>query len=281
MIDPLSLLDYVLIGLAAVAGGAVNAVAGGGTLITFPVLTAVGIPAVAANITNTVALAPGYLSGTLAQKNDLQGQRRRLWLLVPAGALGGLVGGLLLVRTEERVFQELIPWLILLASVLLAMQGRVRSWLVRRQAAGHGHPSEFWVVAPVFLAAIYGGYFGAGLSVIILAVLGLVLDDTLTRLNALKQAVAFSVNVAAALFFVTSGQVVWSAALVMAIGAILGGILGGRLAGRIKPEVLRTVVVTIGVGGSDCVLLAVSVQRHGCGTTNTKTQSNEGTQRPK
>ena len=150
MVDPLTLLDYVLIGLAAVAGGAVNAVAGGGTLITFPVLTAVGIPAVAANITNTVALAPGYLSGTLAQKNDLQGQRRRLWLLVPAGALGGLVGGLLLVRTEERVFQELIPWLILLASVLLAMQGRVRSWLVRRQAAGHRHPSEFWVVAPVF-----------------------------------------------------------------------------------------------------------------------------------
>jgi uncharacterized membrane protein YfcA len=243
----LTLLDYVLIGLAAVAGGAVNAIAGGGTLITFPVLPAVGIPAVAANITNTVALAPGYLSGTLAQRADLHGQRRRLWLLVPTGALGGLVGGLLLVRTEERLFRELVPWLILLATLLLASQGRVRKWLVRRQAAGGAQISEFWVVLPVFLAAIYGGYFGAGLSVIILAVLGVVIDDTLTRLNALKQAVAFSVNVAAALFFVTSGLVVWSAALVMMVGAILGGVLGGRLAGRIKPEQLRAVVVTIGL----------------------------------
>jgi uncharacterized membrane protein YfcA len=248
MADPLSWLDLLLVGLGAVAGGAVNALAGGGTLITFPILTAVGIPPVSANVTNTVALAPGYLSGTIAQKNDLQGQERRLWWLVPTGALGGLVGGLLLLRTEERVFRELIPYLILLACFLLAVQGKVRAWLTRRAAQqGHAALPEWWSIPPVFLASIYGGYFGAGLSVIVLAVLGLVIEEPLNRLNALKQAVAFAVNVAAALFFVFSGQVVWSAAVVMAIGAIVGGVIGGRMAGTIKPAVLRGVVITIGV----------------------------------
>ena len=247
MADPLSLFDFAVVGLAAVAAGAVNAIAGGGTLITFPVLTAIGIPPVAANITNTVALAPGYFGGTLAQKNDLRGQERRLWLLVPASVLGGLAGGFLLLQTNEKVFRELVPYLILLASGLLAVQGRVRSWLTRRAAQGHADISEKWAVVPVFFAAIYGGYFGAGLSVIVLAVLGLVIEDTLTRLNALKQGVAFSVNMAAAAFFIFSGQVVWAAAIVMAVGALAGGALGGRLAGSIKPQVLRTVVVTIGV----------------------------------
>jgi uncharacterized membrane protein YfcA len=248
MFDPLSWLDLLIVALAAVAGGAVNALAGGGTLITFPILTAVGIPAVAANITNTVALAPGYLSGTLAQKNDLKGQERRLVWLVPASVAGGLVGGLLLLNTEERIFGELVPYLILLACLLLALQGRVRAWLTRRAAAaGHTHLPDAVAVIPVFLASIYGGYFGAGLSVIVLAVLGLVIEESLTRLNALKQAIAFCVNVAAALFFVFSGQVVWTAAAVMAVGAIVGGILGGRLAGSVQPGTLRVVVITLGL----------------------------------
>jgi len=247
MADPLSLLDLFLVFLAAVAGGAINAIAGGGTLITFPMLTAIGIPAVAANVTNTVALAPGYLGGTMAQANDLRGQERRLWWLVPAGALGGLVGGFLLLQTNERLFRALVPYLILLACFLLAMQGRVRAWLTRRAAEGHGTLAEEWAVLPVFAAAIYGGYFGAGLSVMVLAVLGLVLDDSLTRLNALKQAIAFSVNVVAALFFLFSGLVVWPAAIVMAVGSVIGGVIGGRFAGSIKPELLRRVVVTIGV----------------------------------
>jgi uncharacterized membrane protein YfcA len=248
MVDTLSWLDLFFVALAAVAGGAVNALAGGGTLITFPVLTAVGIPPVAANVTNTVALAPGYLSGTLAQKDDLAGQRHRLLWFVPAGIAGGLVGGLLLLNTEERLFSELVPYLILLACLLLALQGKVRAWLTRRAAAaGHTHVPDIVAVVPVFLASIYGGYFGAGLSVIILAVLGLVVEDTLTRLNALKQAIAFCVNVAAALFFLFSGQVVWVAAAVMAVGSIVGGVIGGRLAGSIQPGTLRAVVITLGL----------------------------------
>jgi uncharacterized membrane protein YfcA len=210
-------------------------------------LTAVGIPAVAANVTNTVALSPGYLGATLAQAKDLRDQRRRMWLLLPASALGGIAGGILLLNTGERLFRDLVPYLIILASTLLAVQDPVRAWLVRRAGEkGTAVTSDKGAIIPVFLAAIYGGYFGAGLSVIVLAVLGLSLDDSLTRLNALKQAISFSVNITAAIFFLFSGKVVWSAALVMAVGALLGGTLGGRLAGRIKPAVLRKIVVTIG-----------------------------------
>jgi len=240
-------LQYLLIGLAAVAAGAVNALAGGGTLISFPALTAAGVATVAANVTNTVALSPGYLGATLAQKTEIMAQRQRLTFLLPAAALGGLAGGLLLLNTSERLFRELVPFLILTASLLLALQEPLRRWLVRRAAGGKGQARETWAAVPVFFAAIYGGYFGAGLSVIILAVLALTLDDSLTRLNALKQAVAFATNLTAAAFFLFSGQVLWPAAAAMAVGALVGGALGGRLAGRVSPVTLRWVVVSIGI----------------------------------
>ncbi|HXF86330.1 MAG TPA: sulfite exporter TauE/SafE family protein [Anaerolineales bacterium] len=243
----LTSLHFLLIALAAVAAGTVNALAGGGTLITFPMLTFLGVPAVSANVTNTVALCPGYFGGTMAQLNDLNGQKRRLLLVIPASILGGVLGGFLLLQTGEKLFREIVPYLILLASGLLAIQDPVRAWLTRRIAAGQGANLESLTWLPVGLASVYGGYFGAGLSVIVLSALGLTLEDNLTRLNALKQAVAFAVNIAAAIFFLFSGQVLWSAALVMAVGALLGGVLGGKLAGRIKPSSLRWTVVTIGV----------------------------------
>jgi uncharacterized membrane protein YfcA len=241
-------LNLVLVALAAVAAGAINALAGGGTLLTFPALIAVGLPAVAANVTNTVALCPGYIGGTLAQVKDLRGQGPRMWLTLPAGVIGGLLGGILLLQTGEKLFRELVPFLILLASALLAIQDPVRAWLMRRvgqQQSGTG--LEHWSWLPVGAAAIYGGYFGAGLSVIVLAALGITLEDTLTRLNALKQLIGFSANVAAAVFFVFSGHVVWTVAAVMAVGALLGGTLGGRLAGRVQPSTLRWIVVAIGI----------------------------------
>lgn len=244
----MSLFELILITLAAAAAGGVNALAGGGTLISFPALTAVGLSAVSANVTNTVALSPGYLGATYAQLNDLRSQTRRLWLLLPVSALGGLLGGLLLLNTGEKLFRDLVPFLILLASGLLAIQVPLRNWLKQRTSSSESTGgSEARALLPVFLAAIYGGYFGAGLSVIVLAVLGVTLDDNLTQLNALKQAIAFAVNITAALFFVFSGQVVWLAAAVMAVGALVGGMLGGRLAGRIQPNTLRWIVVVIGV----------------------------------
>jgi uncharacterized protein len=241
--------DFVLAGFVSAAAGLINALAGGGTLITFPMLVALGVPAVEANVTNTVALCPGYLGGIYAQSQDMRGQKKRLLIFMPAAIAGGIIGGFLLLNTGERVFRALIPFLILLASVLLAVQEPVRKWLVRRSSGPltEKHASEKWAALPVGIAAVYGGYFGAGLSVIILSVLGLCADDSLTRLNAIKQAISFVVNSAAALFFIFSGRVLWPFAIVMAIGAVLGGILGGKLAGRIKPATLRWTVVTIGI----------------------------------
>jgi uncharacterized membrane protein YfcA len=240
----LSLLEFFFIAIAALLAGAVNALAGGGTLITFPVLTFLGVPAISASITNTVALSPGYLGGTLAQAKDLQNQKQRLWIILPASIIGGILGGYFLLQTGEKLFNELIPYLILLASILLALQEPVRAWLLKKSLVPNLEKLS-WL--PIGLASIYGGYFGAGLSVIILSALGLTIEDSLTRLNALKQAVAFAVNIAATIFFLFSGQVLWTVALVMAVGALIGGVLGGKLAGKIKPSTLRWTVVTIGV----------------------------------
>ena len=244
----MGVFEFVVIGLAAVAGGLVNALAGGGTLITFPMLTAVGVPPVAANVTNTVALCPGYLGATFAQMKDLRDQKRTLLFLLPTGLLGGIAGGFLLLHTSDKTFQKLIPYLILLAVVLLAFQDRLRTWVMGRISnLGGKRLNAAWAILPVIPAAIYGGYFGAGVSVMILAVIGLVIEDSLNRLNALKQAISFSINIAAAVFFLFSGQVYWLAVFVMAIGALGGGALGGRLAGRIKPIVLRRIVIAIGL----------------------------------
>lgn len=243
----LNLANLLILGLAAVGAGAVNAIAGGGTLITFPTMIAMGVPAVESNVTNTVSLFPGYLGGTLAQRGDLAGQGKRLRLLAPVGIVGGLVGGILLTLSGEAIFRALVPWLIILASTLLLLQDRIRRLVVQRlRKPEETHTNEAWSIAPVFLASIYGGYFGAGLSVILVAVLGLVIHDNLTRINALKQAIALCVNLAAAIFFVFSGKVVWIAVPVMMIGALLGGVLGGKVASRIKASTLRAVVVTIG-----------------------------------
>lgn len=242
-----TLLNYLTIGAAAVAAGTVNAVAGGGTLISFPVMTALGVPPVAANMTNTVALCPGFIGGMFAQRRDLEGQGHRLWTLIPIAAMGGVIGGAALLLSGDRVFRALVPFLILGASILLAAQDPVRAFVLRQ--IGHhpkGAPEVSRAALPLALAAVYGGYFGAGLGVVLLATLGLFLDDTFTRLNALKQAISFASNLAAALYFVASGRVVWDVAVVMATGALIGGSIGGRFAARVSPRALRGIVVAIG-----------------------------------
>jgi uncharacterized membrane protein YfcA len=240
-------LQYALVGLAGMAAGMVNAIAGGGTLMSFPAMTAIGMPAIAANVTNTVALWPGMVGGIVAQRRDFAGQRGRLALTVPIGAVGGIAGGILLLYTGEHTFRVIVPYLILVAAALLAAQDWLKTWIVRHPSHHEPAASPLRLAVPVAGGAVYGGYFGAGLGVILLAVLGLVLDDTLTRLNALKQAIALAANLAAAIFFVGSGQVDWPIALVVGAGAILGGSIGGRVAGKVKPATLRTVVVTLAV----------------------------------
>ena len=239
--------DLVFVGIAALVAGAVNAIAGGGTLITFPILSALGVPLVAASVTNIVALCPGYLGGALAQRKDLRGQTKLLWLLLPAAVLGGLGGGALLLNTEEKAFRTLVPFLILGASALMAVQDPLRAWIAKRGATVKSYLlSGIGVAILIAFAALYGGYFNAGLSIVIMGVLGLLLDETSTRLNAVKQAISFSTTGAAAVFFVFSADVLWVAALVMALAALAGGNLGGRLASRIKPATLRWCVVAAG-----------------------------------
>lgn len=239
---------WLAIILASVAAGFINAIAGGGTLVTFSTLTLAGVPPIPANITNTVAIAPGHAGATWAQRHNLVGQRQRMILLLPVAVVGGIVGSVLLLNTPEKLFSALVPWLILFASLLLAVQDPVRKWLVRYTTErGTQPPSLGWAVPAVFLAAVYGGYFGAGISIIFLAVLGVFIDDSLTRLNALKQTLSFVVQTASAIFFIFTGLVIWPIAIVMAIGAIFGGWLGGKFATVVKPATLRWTVVIGGV----------------------------------
>ena len=239
--------DLVFVGIAALVAGAVNAIAGGGTLITFPLLSALGVPLVAASVTNIVALCPGYLGGALAQRKDLSGQSRLLWIVLPVAVIGGSAGGALLLNTEEKSFRALVPFLILGASLLMAVQDPLRAWIARRgPSAKSAVLGGIGVAILIALAALYGGYFNAGLSIVVMGVLGLMLDESFTRLNAVKQVVSFSTTGAAAVFFVFSAEVLWMAALVMALAALAGGVLGGRLAGYIKPTTLRWCVVAAG-----------------------------------
>jgi uncharacterized membrane protein YfcA len=239
----ISALDLLFLFLAAIGAGFFNALAGGGSIFTFPVLIAVGVPPVTANVTNTVALCPGYFGGVVAQRTDLANQGKRMLALLPVAALGGIVGAWLLTRTSDAIFRSLIPFLVLGACLLLALQDKLRAMLQRRAA----RIGLAWAVPPVLLAAIYGGYFGVALSVMFLAMIGLAIDDNLTRLNALKQAMSLACNIAAALYFAIGATVVWSAAGAMAAGALLGGWAGGKLARKVAAGTLRVIVIIIGI----------------------------------
>jgi uncharacterized membrane protein YfcA len=258
----LSGLDYLAAAGAAALAGAINALAGGGTLVSFPTLVAIGVPVVPANVTNTVALVPGYLGGTWAQRDDLRPQAERARPLLVAAALGGVGGSLLLVSIPSHAFRVAVPYLILASCGLLLFQDRIRDWLrppgsdlaasdvpaARADAADQ--EATHWRIAlliTVFLSAVYGGFFGAGLGIMLLAVLGLFSSEPLVKVNALKQALSFVVNLAAAIFFVFSGKVVWELVPVMAAASIVGGVTGGRLVQVIDAGLMRGLVVGIGV----------------------------------
>jgi uncharacterized membrane protein YfcA len=236
--------QVALVGGAAVAGGIVNAIAGGGSLLTFPALVACGVPSVVASLTNTVAMCPGYFGATIAQRKLLVGQGGRAWRILPAGLLGGVAGAWLLLTTGEAAFDVIVPFLLVLAAALLATQGRLRTYLAAR-AQSRGKPTAaVWGALAVGIAAVYGGYFGAAMGVIVLAALAVVLDDDLVRVNALKQAVSLVVNVAAAVVFVASGRVDWMATAVMAGASLIGGAVGGRIASHVPSRVLRAIVIS-------------------------------------
>jgi uncharacterized protein len=242
-------VGFVVAGAAAFVAGGINAIAGGGTMVSFPALLALGVAGVTANATNTVALCLGYLGGAWAQRDDLLGWGRRARPLVAAGIVGGLIGSILLVRTSERLFTVIVPGLILLACFLLGLQRQIRSWL-GIGASSPASEARDWSPASagaVVVSGIYGGYFGAGLGILLVALLGIVLHGSLASLNALKSVLSLAINLSAAVFLSASGHVNWALVPVMAVASLIGGVLGGRIASRIDPVRLRRVVVTFGV----------------------------------
>ncbi len=245
MVSDISTLAHAAAAAAAVAAGVINAIAGGGTLVSFPILTALGVPAIRANATNTVALCPGYIGGTYAQRSDLAGLGHGLRPQLIAAALGGLAGSVLLIVTSEAAFRQIVPWLILGACGLLGFQDRIRTWIKAHHVQGGVHRTV--EILTIGLAAIYGGYFGAGLGIMIVAVLGMFSDRPFLQLNAVKQLLSLVINVCAAAFLVFSARVEWSLIAVMAPGALLGGNLGGHLARRVPAKKLRCVVIAFGV----------------------------------
>ncbi|HEV2087721.1 MAG TPA: sulfite exporter TauE/SafE family protein [Cryptosporangiaceae bacterium] len=241
----LSLADVALLLAAGLTAGGVNAIAGGGSLITFPALIATGLPPLDANVTNSIAVCPGYLASVVGSRDDLAGQRTRVRALVPVAAAGSLVGCALLLATPARVFELVVPFLVLSATAVLAFQDRIRGLI--------GHPRE---LAPrrravtlytlTGLGAVYGGYFGAALGVVLVAVLALVLDETLQRVNALKNVLSATAGVVTVLVYAAFGPVSWLAVLVLAPATVAGGYLGAVFARRVSARVLRVVIVVFG-----------------------------------
>jgi uncharacterized protein len=242
-----SVLPVLTLTLASLAAGIVNALAGGGTLLTFPAIMSIGISAVSANATNAMVVCPGFVGGVFAQRHDLSVFRDRLWKYLAVSSVGGFSGGALLLLLGERFFQVAVPFLLLGAVLLLAFQEKIRANIFQPTRSEVGHTSkDVWSLVAVGLAAVYGGFFGAGMGVILLAVLGLTQHGSLKELNALKQTIAFTTNLSASILFIAAGRIVWPIVLLMGAGTILGGYLGGKFVGSIRTRTLRGTIVGLG-----------------------------------
>ena len=247
-------MTLLLLALAGFVGGAVNAVAGGGSLLTFPALLAAGHPPLVANVTNTVGLLPGYVGGTLAYRRELAGQGARVRSLAVAAGVGAALGCAVLLATSDEVFEAVVPWLVLAACALLAAQPRLTAALRRRDGGEVRHrPLALHLL--VLVAGVYASYFGAAVGVVLLAVLGLLVADGLQRLNALKGALSLTSSVVGAVVFVVVAPVDASDAAVLAGSSLLGGRLGGGLARRLPEAVLRGAVLAVGVTVAVVLLL--------------------------
>ena len=239
--------DVALLGGAGLLAGAVNAVAGGGSLLSFPALLAVGYPSVPANVTNTVALFPGYAGSVAGGRAELAGLGPRLRSLAVAAVLGSVGGAVLLLTTPADVFRAVVPYLVLLACLLLVVQPRLKAVVQRRTGDGGVAHRSAPLQVTVVLASVYGAYFGAGLGVLLLGVLGVFLAEGLPQVNALKNVLSLVVNTVALVAFGVFGPVAWGAALVVAVAALVGGYAGARVAARLPAPLLRWGVVVYGV----------------------------------
>src|SRR5712691_6449116 len=245
IVHPSSFIVFV----AAFAAGVVNSIAGGGTLISFPTLVWLGRNAILANATNAAALWPGSFAGMVGFRQDLAKVRRWLLLLTIPSLVGGGAGAILLLHTSTRTFEQLVPWLILGATLLLAFQEMITRRL-NLVARAHEKPTAGWVMFVFlfqFLVGIYGGYFGAGMGILMLAALGLIGLTDLHQMNGLKNLLAICINGVAAIWFAVSGAIVWRDAIVMALAGIAGGYTGAKLAGKLGRGFVRGALIVIGI----------------------------------
>ncbi len=235
---------------AGFLAGVVNSIAGGGTLITFPTLLFVGLQSITANATSTVALLPGTLSSFIGYRNNIPSVHRWIFLFSPVSLIGGLIGGVLLTLTPESLFDWLVPFLILFATLLFMAQNAVNR-LVGRSEITHGkEPSRTWLIGAVvfqFCVGIYGGYFGAGIGILMLASLGLLGFGNVHQMNTVKVVLGFLINIIAAVYFVISGLIHWPSALVMALASMAGGYSGAHFAQRVPQTWVRHMITAVGL----------------------------------
>jgi len=238
--------EAVLVALAGMGAGGVNAVIGSGTLITFPTIIAVGYSPVVANVSNNIGLVPGSVAGAYGFRRELEGQKRRARTMAIASGSGGLTGAVLLLTLPSDVFDAVIPVLVLMACGLMIAQPRLSAWVADRRPEGARDVGPA-PLAIAFFAGIYGGYFGAAQGVILLATLAVFVPDELKRSNALKNVLAGTVNAVAALVFILFADVAWEVVALVALGSTIGGTLGAKVGRRIPPTVLRALVVLLGL----------------------------------
>jgi len=245
----MSVTDFLIILLAGVGAGTINTVVGSGSLITFPTLLALGYPPLLANVSNNIGLVPGSMSGVHGYRRELVGQRTRLRRLVPASILGALTGATLLLVLPSSLFDKVVIVLIGIALVLVVVQPTLSRRLAARRAArpdGH-HDATLGVQVLVALAGVYGGYFGAAQGIILIAILGIMIDDHLQRLNGCKNVLAGSVNAMAAIVFIFTTDVDWRVVAAIAVGSTIGGQIGARYGRRLNPVALRGLIVVVGL----------------------------------
>src|ERR1700744_681606 len=242
----MGVLEAIAIFAAGVFAGTINSVVGSGTLLTFPVLLAFGYPPVVANVSNTVGLVPGNASGAFGFRRELAGQRTRAYPLICMSFVGSAIGATLLLTLPASAFKAIVPAFIAVALVLIVLQPRISRWLAAR-GGGASENAGPLASAGVFASGIYGGYFGAAQGILVLSILSLSVGDSLRRLNALKVVLVGIANLVSGLVFVFAAHVAWPAAALIAAGSVLGGLLGARIGRRLSPEVLRAVIVVVGI----------------------------------
>ena len=239
-------MHEVLVFAAAVIAGGINSVAGGGLLVTFPTLIWLGVPSVTANATNTLAIWPGTLGSVWGYRRELRGVDKRVYALIVPSVIGGVAGAILLHLTPPGIFDRLVPALILFATCLFTAQERLQKRF--NLAAAHNARSHWlsWTMLFQLAVGVYGGYFGAGIGILMLAALSLMGHTDIHQMNGLKSLLATCINAVAAGYFVFAGLVSWPDALVMAAGAIVGGVAGANMARRVGPGAVRRIVVVVG-----------------------------------